>query len=82
MPLFLASEEMGRLKMTYLWLRIMEVVHHLWYDINIINLSNQTLGSYCSFGGQYELPPGMIKNTDNSKNFLAGNYNQWLTTEI
>ena len=58
--------------------------HHLWYgnDINIINLSNETLGSFCSFGANYESPPGITYNTDNSKKFIAGNYNQWLTTEI
>ena len=65
------------------------------------------MSSYCEFGAHYELPAGMIKNTDSSKyvicsdfddeyevsagitsktvddsrNFLAGNYNQWLTTE-
>ena len=57
---------------------------HLRYgnDINMVNLSNQNLGSSCLFGAHYELPGGIKYGTINSRNFIAGNYSRWLTAEI
>ncbi len=52
------------------------------HDIYINNNSNVTVGSYCNFGHSYSLPDNIVYGTDNAKTFLAGNYNQWLTTEI
>jgi hypothetical protein len=53
-----------------------------WYgnNIEITNSSNKKVGNYCNFGYCYQLIEGIQYNTDYSKSFLAGNYNQWLTT--
>jgi hypothetical protein len=51
-------------------------------DIRIFNNSNVNVGSYCNIGHSYSLPDNIVYQTDNAKTFLAGNYNQWLTTEI
>ena len=51
-------------------------------DIVIKDESNKFVGSYCNFGSFYQLPDGMTYDTDDSRSFLAGNYDQWLTTEI
>jgi hypothetical protein len=50
-------------------------------DIYICNQSNTNIGSYSNFGVSYNLPDGYTYNR-NAKNFLAGNYDQWKTTEI
>jgi BTB/POZ domain-containing protein KCTD9 len=58
--------------------------YHLWHgsDIVIIDSSNTSFSSFSDFGRDYELPAGIEFDTDNSKTFIAGNYNEWLTTEI
>jgi hypothetical protein len=48
-------------------------------DILIFNQSNRNIGSRCDFGDSYNLPDGF---NGNAQEFLAGNYNQWTTTEI
>ena len=50
----------------------------LCYDIFICNQSNTKIGNYCDFGYSYiyNLPDGYAED------FLAGNYDQWTTTEI
>jgi hypothetical protein len=50
-------------------------------DICICNQSNTNIGSYSQFGNSYNLPDGYTKG-GNANNFLAGNYDQWTTTEI
>ena len=55
----------------------------LYYkDIIIYNQSNTTVRSTCNIGEHYQLPQGITDGSAESQNFLAGNYNQWLTTEI
>jgi hypothetical protein len=49
------------------------------HDLRIFNESNVKTGSYTNFGYSYEVCDCQIEN---SKNFLAGNYFDWLTTEI
>ena len=58
--------------------------NHLLYenDIVIKDSSNTKVGSYSLFGHKYQLPVGIQYNPDAAKSYLAGNYNQWLTTEI
>ena len=51
-------------------------------DISIRNESNSHYGSYCNFGYYYNLPNGYTTGQSNSQSYLAGNFNQWLTTEI
>ncbi len=51
------------------------------YDIYIYNQSNTNMGSYSNFGHSYNLPNGYTFG-GNAREFLAGNYNQWTTTEI
>jgi hypothetical protein len=51
------------------------------HDICICNQSNTKIGSFSDFGNSYNLPDGYIFG-GNAKDFLAGNYNQWTTTEI
>ena len=51
------------------------------HDICIKNQSNTAVGSYCNFGHSYNLPNGYTYE-GNAQSFLAGNYNQWTTTEI
>ncbi len=50
-------------------------------DICICNQSDTNMGSFCNFGHSYNFPDGYT-NGGNAKDFLAGNYNQWTTTEI
>ncbi len=50
-------------------------------DINICNHSNGNVGSYTYFGHSYNLPNGYTHG-GNAKYFLAGNHDQWTTTEI
>ncbi len=55
-----------------------------WYkdcDILIENNSNTTNGSFCEFGTSFRLPDG-CKFTTNSRDFFAGSFDQWTTTEI
>ena len=52
------------------------------HDLYLCNQSNINTGSYSNFGHSYELPDGFVYATEDAKNFIAGNYNQWLTTEI
>ena len=59
------------------------------YDFVIYNQSNTTVRSTCYIGSHYQSPHnnnygiiGITLNSAEGKNFLAGNYNQWLTTEI
>ncbi len=49
--------------------------------ICICNQSNTNIGSVSNFGHSYNLPDGYTYG-GNAKDFLAGNYNQWTTTEI
>ena len=51
------------------------------YDIYICDQSNIEIGSYSNFGNSYNLPNGYTYN-GNASVFLAGNYQQWTTTEI
>lgn len=51
-------------------------------DIFIINKSNVNFGSCTNFGDSYQLPDGYTKGCENTKSYLAGNYNQWVTVEI
>jgi hypothetical protein len=51
------------------------------HDIVIHNQSNANIGSQSNFGHSYNLPDGYTKG-GNAKDFLAGSYNQWTTTEI
>ncbi len=51
------------------------------HDIVICNQSNTNTGSYSEFGPSYNLPDGYTCD-GNARDFLAGNYNQWTTTEI
>ena len=51
------------------------------HDIHICNRSNTNIGSYSHFGHSYNFPDG-YKSGENANVFLAGNYNQWTTTEI
>ncbi len=50
-------------------------------DIYICNQSNTNFGSFSNFGNSYNLPNGYTYG-GNAKDFLAGNYNKWTTTEI
>ncbi len=50
-------------------------------DILILNQSNRTIGGWTNFGDSYNLPDGYTYD-GNAKDFLAGNYNEWTTTEI
>ena len=52
------------------------------FDITICSKSNTKTGSYANFGLRYELPEGLTFGSDSAKNFLSGNFNKWLSTEI
>ena len=52
------------------------------HDIFICNESNIKTESYTDFGYSYNSPDGYSYDGNNTKRFLAGNYNQWTTTEI
>jgi hypothetical protein len=51
-------------------------------DIYICDESNNKTGSQTDFGSAYELPEGYTFQSENTRSFLGGNYNQWLSTEI
>ena len=51
-------------------------------DIRIYNNSNKSTGSKADFGSSYNLPPGYSYGQANTRSYLAGNYENWLTTEI
>jgi hypothetical protein len=51
------------------------------HDIHICNHSNTKIGSNSNFGHSYNLPGGYIYGK-NTEHFLAGNYDEWTTTEI
>ena len=51
-------------------------------DIIVFNQSNTTVRSKCHLGQYYQLPEGITADSAEAINFLAGNHNQWLTTEI
>ena len=51
------------------------------HDILVCDQSNITTGSYTYFGHSYCVPVGYSYG-GNAQSFLAGNYNQWTTTEI
>ncbi len=51
-------------------------------DIIVYNQSNTTVRSTCYLGQYYQLPEGITAGSAEAINFLAGNHNQWLTTEI
>ena len=50
-------------------------------DIYVCNNSNTETGSHTNFGCSYNLPNGYTYG-ENAKEFLAGNYDQWTTTEM
>jgi hypothetical protein len=52
------------------------------FEIRICDRSNENMGSYTNIGNTFECPEGYIHGNDNTKCFISGNYNQWLTTEI
>jgi hypothetical protein len=51
------------------------------HDIHICHQSNINQGSYTNFGNSYNLPDGFTYG-GNAREFLAGHYNRWRTTEI
>ena len=59
--------------------------HYLFshgFDIHITNSPNTKVGSRCDLGAHFQLPEGMKYNTDNARDFLAGNSKEWLATEV
>jgi hypothetical protein len=50
-------------------------------DIYICNQSNTNIGSSSDFGHSYNLPNGYTYG-GNARDYLAGNYREWTTTEI
>ena len=52
------------------------------HDIAVISNSNTQHGSHTDFGDSCQLPEGYTKGSESAKNYLSGNYNKWLTTEI
>ena len=52
------------------------------YDLRIVDKSNITTGSYANIGYSYNPPNGYIYQQTNTRNYLAGSYKEWLTTEI
>ena len=51
-------------------------------DIVICNQSDKTFGSTCALGLYFQLPSVISGGSEKAQQFLAGNNNQWLTTEI
>ena len=51
-------------------------------DLYICNESNIKTGSFTNFGHSFNVPIGYSYNDGNAKSFLAGNFNEWTTTEI
>ena len=52
------------------------------YDIYVCDQSNINHGGYNDFGKSYQLPEGYVCGEEKTRNFFAGNFNQWLTLEI
>jgi hypothetical protein len=52
------------------------------FDIYIKDRSNIHAGSYSNLGNSYQCPTGYSHGNKNTKCFLAGTYDGWLTTEI
>ena len=52
------------------------------HDIVVKANSNTETGSYTNFGDSYQLAEGYTYYTAGAKNYLSGNHNSWLTTEI
>ncbi len=50
-------------------------------DIFICNQSNTHSGNSCNFGHSYNLPDGYTYG-GNARDYLAGNHDEWTTTEI
>jgi hypothetical protein len=50
------------------------------HDIYLIDRSDINTGSYTNFGRSYALPS--VKSSEDRTSFLAGNFDNWLTTEI
>ena len=46
-----------------------------------VNLNSKT-GSFTNFGHSYKLPEGYTYGSESAKNYLSGNYNNWVATEI
>ena len=44
--------------------------------------SNTRTGSETNFGNSYKLPEGYTFGSESARNYLSGNYNKWLSTEI
>jgi hypothetical protein len=51
------------------------------HDLHICDNPQVNQGSYSNFGHTYQLPPGYVYGSEQSKNLLAGQY-AFLTTEI
>ena len=51
-------------------------------DITILAFSDINSGSYTNFGNSFKLPEGYSYGSQSARNYLSGNYNKWLTTEI
>ena len=51
-------------------------------DILIIDKSDINTGSCTFFGHSYELPLAYCRRNEETNKYLAGSYNNWLTTEI
>ena len=51
-------------------------------DIAVKANSNTETGSWTYFGASYQLPEGYTHKSESARNYLAGNYDKWLTTEI
>ena len=52
------------------------------HDLFMSDGSDMKTGSFANLGCSFELPPGYTIQNEQTKSFLAGNYNNWLTTEI
>ena len=51
------------------------------HDIHICDQSNTNIGSNSNFGHSFNLSNGYTYRW-NAREFLAGNYDKWITTEI
>ena len=52
------------------------------YDIFISDRADCKTGSLTNIGCSYELPSSFSTQSENTKSFLSGNYNNWLAIEI
>ena len=52
------------------------------HDLFIGDGSDIKTGSFTNLGCSYELPHGYTTQNENTKSLLAGNFNNWLCTEI